>query len=116
MSVERLISQVPGAVLEHQNNYCGILGQTAFFNLGFAGKTLGGAPGKEKKPPGDCVGIHSCGSLELFVSVKRWSRGCLHHTARSSDLEEFSPGKKQKEGRRKETVKTRHWIVAQLVK
>lgn len=73
-------------------------------------------PGKEKMPPGDCVGIHSCGSLELFVSVKRWSRVCLHHTARSSDLEEFSPGKKQKEGRRKEIVKTRDWIVAQLVK
>lgn len=44
------------------------------------------------------------------------SRGCLRHTVRSSDLEEFSPGKKGKEGRRKETVKTRDWIVAQLVK
>lgn len=70
--------------------------------------------------PGDRVQIHSGGSQELFRSVKglsfRKSRGCLRHTVRSSDLEEFSPGKKWKEGRRKETVRTRDWIVAQLVK
>lgn len=71
-------------------------------------------------PPGDCVWSLSGRSQELFVSVKRLSfaksRGCLRHTARSSDLEEFSPGKKLKKGRRKEPVKTRDWIVAQLVK
>lgn len=54
------------------------------------------------------------------MSVKRLSfgksRGCLRHTARHSDLDEFYPGKKQKEDRRKETVKTRDWIVAKLVK